>query len=216
MMCLTLSVVSTSNSPLLMKIARKPSIAPKKIPLIKHKGEHIQKTNRDRQIERSKQVAEFNKKLAAVPEDTSHHMFFSFNEALIPPYYVIIDTNFINFSISNKIDIVQGLMDCLYAKCIPCITDCCSAEIERLGPKYRIALKISKDPRFQRLTCMHKGTYADDCIINRITMHRMYMVATCDADLRRRIRKVPGVPIIYLKGKKYTIERMPDAPGAPK
>ncbi len=24
-----------------------------------------------------------------------------------------------------------------------------------------------KDPRFERLACMHKGTYADDCIIQR-------------------------------------------------
>ena len=35
-------------------------------------------------------------------------------------------------------------------------------------------------------------------------------------DLRRRIRKIPGVPIMYLKDRRYTIERMPDAYGAPK
>jgi U3 small nucleolar RNA-associated protein 24 len=43
------------------------------------------------------------------------------------------------------------------------------AELEKLGPKYRIALKIIKDPRFERLTCSHKGTYADDCIVQRVT-----------------------------------------------
>lgn len=42
-------------------------------------------------------------------------------------------------------------------------------ELEKLGPKYRIALKIIKDPRFERLTCTHKGTYADDCIVQRVT-----------------------------------------------
>jgi len=26
-----------------------------------------------------------------------------------------------------------------------------------------------KDPRFERLTCSHQGTYADDCIVQRIT-----------------------------------------------
>ena len=31
----------------------------------------------------------------------------------------------------------------------------------------RIALRIIKDPRFERLPCLHKGTYADDCLINR-------------------------------------------------
>lgn len=35
-------------------------------------------------------------------------------------------------------------MDCLYAKCTPCITDCVMAELEKLGQKYRVALKIAK------------------------------------------------------------------------
>ena len=31
-------------------------------------------------------------------------------------------------------------MDCLMAKCIPIITDCVIAELEKLGSKYRIVL----------------------------------------------------------------------------
>jgi len=34
-----------------------------------------------------------------------------------PPFRVLVDTNFINFSIQNKIELVQGMMDCLMAKC---------------------------------------------------------------------------------------------------
>lgn len=44
-------------------------------------------------------------------------MFFQYNSALGPPYQVLLDTNFINFSIKNKLDICQSMMDCLYAKC---------------------------------------------------------------------------------------------------
>ena len=33
--------------------------------------------------------------------------------------------------------------------------------------------------------------------------HKCYIVATCDKDLRRRIRKVPGVPIMYISQKRY-------------
>ena len=107
-------------------------------------------------------------------------------------------------------------MDCLLGKVIPCISDCVMGELEKLGQKYRLALKIAKDPRFTRLKCSHTGTYADDCIINRITSSRCYIVATCDKDLKRRIRKIPGVPIMYISAHKYTIERMPDAVGAPR
>lgn len=155
-------------------------------------------------------------------------LFFQHNEALSPPYHVLVDTNFINFSIQNKLELVQAMMDCLYAKCIPCITDCVMAELEKLGVKYRIALRfefqhlkkrynvsktinrVARDPRFERLPCSHKGTYADDCLVNRILQHRCYIVATCDRDLKRRIRKVPGVPIMYIAGRKYAIERLPE------
>ena len=52
-------------------------------------------------------------------------------------------------------------MDCLYAKCTPVITDCVMAELEKLGPKYRIAMRIARDERWERIKCDHKGTYAD-------------------------------------------------------
>ena len=60
-------------------------------------------------------------------------------------------------------------MDCLLAKTIPYVTECVRGEIERLGEKYRLALKIIKDPRVKTLHCSHKGIYADDCIVQRVT-----------------------------------------------
>lgn len=120
-------------------------------------------------------------------EKTSTALFFKYNSQLGPPYQVLVDTNFINFSIKNKvrsnvhctpgvgnsyvspreptelcmclcgpltagcamqIDLVQGMMDCLYAECTPCITDCVLAELEKLGQKYRVALKVAKVRHF--------------------------------------------------------------------
>lgn len=52
---------------------------------------------------------------------------------------------------------------------VPCITDCVMAELEKLGPKFRLALRLAKDTRFSRIPCAHKGTYADDCLVNRVT-----------------------------------------------
>ena len=94
-------------------------------------------------------------------------MFFKYNSQLGPPYQVLIDTNFVNFAIKNKVhmrsraapillpgadmarcgvqlDLVQGMVDCLYAQCTPMITDCVMAELEKLGVKYRVALKVAK------------------------------------------------------------------------
>ena len=57
------------------------------------------------------------------------------------------------------------------------------AEIEKLGHKHRVALRIAKDPRFERLPCTHKGTYADDCLVQRVTQHKCYIVATVNGTL---------------------------------
>ncbi|AQZ09258.1 FCF1 (YDR339C) [Zygosaccharomyces parabailii] len=141
----------------------------------------------------------------------SSALFFQYNEAIRPPYQVLIDTNFINFSIQKKIDIMKGMMDCLLAKCNPLITDCVMAELEKLGPKFRIALKLARDPRIKRLSCTHKGTYADDCIVNRVLQHKCYIVATNDAGLKQRVRKIPGIPLMSVGGHSYVIEKLPDA-----
>jgi hypothetical protein len=43
-----------------------------------------------------------------------------------------------------QLDVMQSMLDCLYAKCTPYITDCVMAELEKLGQKYRVALRIAK------------------------------------------------------------------------
>ena len=169
---------------------------------------------------RVNQAANEKKKEASAKEPTkqlqnvSSSLFFKFNTSLKPPYQVLVDTNFINFSIQNKLELMKAMMDCLYAKCVPCITDCVMAELEKLGPKYRLALKVARDPRFERLPCTHSGTYADDCLVQRVIAHKCFIVATCDRELRSRIRKIPGIPIMYVASRKYAIERLPDLGGA--
>jgi U3 small nucleolar RNA-associated protein 24 len=130
-------------------------------------------------------------------------MFFQFNTALAPPYNVLVDTNFISHTIQHKLEVIPTMLDCLYAKCIPIVTDCVLAELEKLGPKYRLALRVAKDPRFERVKCDHKGTYADDCLVDRVIKHRVYIVATNDRDLKRRIRYVNHISITFPCNTKF-------------
>ncbi len=147
-------------------------------------------------------------RIARAPTPAS--MFFQFNPALGPPFRVLIDTNFVNFSVANKLDIQKSMLDCLAAPVTVCVTDCVIAELQKLPKKYSVALRVARDRRFKRLPCTHKGTYADDCLMHRITAHRVFIVATCDRDLKRRIRKVPGIPIMYISSHKYKVERLPE------
>ncbi|KAI4093812.1 MAG: hypothetical protein L6R37_007334 [Teloschistes peruensis] len=158
-----------------------------------------------------KRKAKGDEVIREIPQ-VSSSLFFTYNTALQPPYPILLDTNFLSHTVSHKLDLLPTLMDTLYAKCIPTITSCVMAELEKLGTKYRIALRIARDERWERLKCDHKGVYADDCIVDRVQRHRIYIVATNDRDLKRRVRKVPGVPIMSVAKGKYVVERLPDAP----
>ncbi|KAK8101538.1 uncharacterized protein PG998_007049 [Apiospora kogelbergensis] len=137
-------------------------------------------------------------------------MFFQANSALVPPYNVLVDTNFLSHTIQRKLPLLESMMDVLLAKANPIISDCVMGELERLGPKYRLALRIARDPRWERLTCDHKGIYADDCIVNTVMKHRIYIIATNDKDLKNRVRRIPGVPLMSVARGKYVIEKLPE------
>lgn len=63
-----------------------------------------------------------------------------------------------------QIDLVKGMMDCLYAECKPCITDCVIAELEKLGQRYRVALKVAKVQLLLLLCCATlESTYTSLC-----------------------------------------------------
>lgn len=142
------------------------------------------------------------------------NMFFQHNTALVPPYNVLVDTNFLSHTVQRKLSLLESMMDCLYAKCNPIITSCVMAELEKLGQKYRLALRVARDERWTRLECDHKGIYADDCLVDRVSKDRIYIVGTNDKALKQRLRKIPGVPLMSVARGKYVIERLPNAPGS--
>lgn len=135
--------------------------------------------------------------------------YFEINHSLNPPYNVILDTNFINMSLRRKLDIERELIKCLSSRVTMCITECVIAELEKLGKVHILALKVVKGPKFKRLSCDHKGTYADSCFIERVKVHPCFIIATCDKELKQKLRKVPGVPILAVHGMRYEVEALP-------
>ncbi|CAK7272999.1 rRNA-processing protein fcf1 [Sporothrix epigloea] len=184
------------------------------------------KKNKDKaEIGTKKAEAEAASELIRSVPQMSISLFHKANTALVPPYQVLIDTNFLSHTVQRKLPLLETMMDCLYATCRPIMTDCVMAELEKLGPKYRIALKIARDERWERSKCTHKGCAYTSIfkrstlpMLNELTvsstvfMPMIYIVATNDRDLKRRIRKVPGVPIMSVARGKYVIENLPGAP----
>lgn len=73
----------------------------------------------------------------------SSSLFFAHNDALVPPYDVLVDSkspvegmsraitnictaNFLSHTVQHKLDLLPSLMDLLYAQCNVNITDCVS------------------------------------------------------------------------------------------
>jgi hypothetical protein len=52
----------------------------------------------------------------------------------------------------------RALRNTLHPQLICICSDCVMAELEKLGSKYKVALRIARDARFERLPCQHKGT----------------------------------------------------------
>ncbi|XP_049753749.1 rRNA-processing protein FCF1 homolog isoform X3 [Elephas maximus indicus] len=99
-----------------------------------------QKKTRNKEKDRLKPKKKEKKDPSALKErEVPQHpscLFFQYNTQLGPPYHILVDTNFINFSIKAKLDLVQSMMDCLYAKC----------------RRYQHSLKCLPDPRSSLLT----------------------------------------------------------------
>ncbi|KAI1036289.1 hypothetical protein LB503_003019 [Fusarium chuoi] len=159
--------------------------------------------------QKEKEKKTINGELIREAPQMPSNMFFQHNTALVPPYNILVDTNFLSHSVQRKLSLLDSMMDCLYAKCNPIITSCVMSELEKLGPKYRLALRVARDERWTRLECDHKGTYADDCLVDRVQKSRIYIVGTNDKALKQRLRKIPGVPIMSVARAKYVIERLP-------
>jgi len=125
----------------------------------------------------------------------------------LTPNYVLIDTNFIYFSLKNKINLCSSLLNCLNAVTIPCVSECVLMELEKLGPKFKLALKYLKNRNFIKLNCFHPKNiiYADDCIYNTVNLFRHFIVATCDVNLKKRIKKLPNSKIITIKRNKLSL-----------
>lgn len=132
---------------------------------------------------------------------------FLLTHVLRPPYSIILDTNFINDCVRKKYDIKEQLMRTVNSSVKMLIPECVVGELEKLGRPFRVALASIRDGEVERLECDHKGTYADDCIFNRVSAHRCYIVATSDTALRQRIKTLPGVPLITYRGQRCFIER---------
>ncbi|KAJ1267179.1 hypothetical protein BS78_07G036600 [Paspalum vaginatum] len=122
---------------------------------------------------------------------------FGFRE----PYKVLVDGTFVHHHLTQRLlPADDALRDLLSASRMPALftSKCVLAELRRLGKAHAESFDAA-----QMLTttkCEHdKVVSAVNCFISLIgdKNPEHFFVATQDADLREKLREIPGVPVIY-------------------
>lgn len=135
---------------------------------------------------------------------------FKFRE----PFQTIVDDELVLLCHKGQFDIVKGLNRTIQAETKPMITQCCMQALYLT--ENQPAIELAKT--FERRRCNHNikdPKTPVECIqsivdINGENKHR-YIVASQSMKLRRKLRAVPGVPLVFMNRSVMVMEPASDA-----
>lgn len=139
-----------------------------------------------------------------------YHHTFKFRE----PYQVIVDDQIVSISNDSNFDLAKGLERTLQAEVKVMITQCCMQALYEVGNQD--AISMAKE--FERRRCNHNPKDPKtpmECIESIVDIkgenkHR-YVVASQDIQIRRKLRRVPGVPLVHISRAVMVMEPLSDA-----
>ena len=134
--------------------------------------------------------------------------FFRYVFKFIPPFKIIIDGNFIAISLQKKIDMKTSLEKLLNDKVRLIIPRCIFKEIQLIEEKIPGILSTINQYKIEE--CEHNQIDPISCIRNYIGKknHDKYFVATQDDFLRKQLRQIPGVPLIFFGQNMLLIDKL--------
>lgn len=133
---------------------------------------------------------------------------FKFRE----PFQTIVDSELVLNCEKASYDIVKGLNRTIQGETKPMITQCCMQAL--YDSKNQSAIDIAK--QFERRRCNHREAIDPSlCVqsivnIEGVNKHR-YVVAAQNYELRVKLRKVPGVPLIFMNRAVMVMEPISEA-----
>lgn len=130
------------------------------------------------------------------------------------PYQVLVDDQIVLNATTSKFNLVKSLSQTLQAEVKPMITQCCIQAL--YATENQDAINLAKS--YERRRCNHPPKDAKApaiCIESVVNVdgenkHR-YVVATQDIRLRRKLRRVPGVPLLHINRSVMVMEPLSDA-----
>ncbi|XP_067111623.1 rRNA-processing protein UTP23 homolog [Osmerus mordax] len=126
--------------------------------------------------------------------------FHKFNFSFREPFQILIDGTFCQAALRNKIQIKEQMPKYLMGEVQLCTTNCAMKELESLGKELYGAKLILQ--RFQVRNCKHfkNPVLASECLLSMLeeANPHHYFVATQDRAVTEGLKKIPGVPLLYI------------------
>lgn len=127
-------------------------------------------------------------------------IYYKYNFNFRQPFQILIDGTFCQAALKNKIQIKEQLPKYLMGEVQLCTTSCALKELETL-PKELYGAKLILQ-RFQVRKCKHAKdpVPASQCLLSMLeeTNPHHYFIATQDYELTTALKKIPGVPLLYI------------------
>lgn len=142
--------------------------------------------------------------------------FFINNFKFRQPFQVLIDGNFAFAALENKFNIQDQLPKYFQFETKLLTTPCVILETEKLGEVSKAvggAMQIVKQYSVHKCGHEKKPVSGAKCLRSMVGKDNpsRYIIATQDRELQDILRKIPGVPVMYLHGKAPTLESPSEA-----
>uniref|UniRef100_UPI00398E5A7A rRNA-processing protein UTP23 homolog n=1 Tax=Pristiophorus japonicus TaxID=55135 RepID=UPI00398E5A7A len=135
--------------------------------------------------------------------------FYKHNYGFREPFQILLDGTFCQAALKNKIQIKEQMPKYLMGEVQLCTTSCVLKELESLGKELYGAKLIAQ--RFQVRNCPHfkNPVSASACLLSMVENNNLhhYFVATQDQELTVKIKKLSGVPLMYIIQNTMVLEK---------
>ncbi|XP_029591575.1 rRNA-processing protein UTP23 homolog [Salmo trutta] len=134
--------------------------------------------------------------------------FYKHNFSFREPFQILIDGTFCQAALKNKIQIKEQMPKYLMGEVQLCTTNCALKELESLKDLYGAKLILQ---RYQVRNCKHfkNPVSASECLHSMLegTNSHHYFVATQDQELTAGLKKIPGVPLMYIISNTIVLDK---------
>lgn len=140
-----------------------------------------------------------------------HLAFFINNFKFRQPFQILIDGTFAFHALENKFNIQEQLPKYFQSEVKLLTTSCIILETEKLSTISKAvggALQVVKQYSVHKCgheKCPISGAKCIKFMVGKNNSSR-YIIATQDRELQDTLRKIPGIPLLYLHGKAPTLE----------